>query len=120
VSPCLDRAHAARLRDDWLEPADATSLLPAELLNAGFAIKMLRIFCLNRAHAARYEQDFIDDMQRLGCQMPSLLTRVSDFMPEISDYIDKIHGNGMAYANNGSVYFDTQAFRQAPHTPPMH
>lgn len=120
MSPCLDRAHAARLRDDWLEPADATSLLPAELLNAGFAIKILRIFCLNRAHAARYEQDFIDDMQRLGCQMPSLLTRVSDFMPEISDYIDKIHGNGMAYANNGSVYFDTQAFRQAPHTPPMH
>ena len=43
--------------------------------------------------------------------MPSLLTRVSDFVPEITDYIDKIHQNGMAYATNGSVYFDTQAFR---------
>ena len=45
--------------------------------------------------------------------MPSLLTRVSDFIPEITDYIDKIHQNGMAYTTNGSVYFDTQAFRQA-------
>lgn len=43
--------------------------------------------------------------------MPLLLTRVSDFIPEICDYIEKIHKNGMAYANNGSVYFDTQAFR---------
>ena len=45
--------------------------------------------------------------------MPSLLTRVSDFIPEITDYIDKIQENGMAYTTNGSVYFDTQAFRQA-------
>ncbi len=50
-------------------------------------------------------------MQKLGCKMPSLLTRVSDFIPEITAYIDKIHENGMAYSTNGSVYFDTQAFK---------
>lgn len=49
--------------------------------------------------------------------MPSLLTRVSDFIPEITDYIDKIHHNGMAYTTNGSVYFDTQAFRWLTHPP---
>ena len=67
--------------------------------------------CVDRKHAAKYEKEFLDDLQRLGCLMPSLLTRVSDFIPEIRAYIDKIHENGMAYANNGSVYFDTQAFR---------
>lgn len=67
--------------------------------------------CVYREHAARYEQDFINDMQKLGCKMPSLLTRVSDFIPEITAYIDKIHENGMAYSTNGSVYFDTQAFK---------
>ena len=66
---------------------------------------------MDRKHAAKYEKEFLDDLQRLGCLMPSLLTRVSDFIPEIRAYIDKIHENGMAYANNGSVYFDTQAFR---------
>ena len=67
--------------------------------------------CVNRKHAAKYEKEFLDDLQRLGCLMPSLLTRVSDFIPEIRAYIDKIHENGMAYAKKGSVYFDTQAFR---------
>ena len=67
--------------------------------------------CVHRKHAAKYEREFLDDLQRLGCLMPSLLTRVSDFIPEIRAYIDKIHENGMAYANSGSVYFDTQAFR---------
>ena len=66
---------------------------------------------MDRKHAAKYEKEFLDDLQRLGCLMPSLLTRVSDFIPEIRAYINKIHENGMAYANKGSVYFDTQAFR---------
>ena len=60
--------------------------------------------CMDRKHAAKYEKEFLDDLQRLGCLMPSLLTRVSDFIPEIRAYIDKIHENGMAYATNGSVY----------------
>ena len=67
--------------------------------------------CMDRKHAAKYEKEFLDDLQQLGCLMPSLLTRVSEFIPEIRAYIDKIHETGMAYANKGSVYFDTQAFR---------
>ena len=58
-----------------------------------------------------YEKEFLDDLLRLGFLMPSLLTLVSAFNTEIRAFIDKIHENGMAYAKNGSIYFDTQAFR---------
>lgn len=39
------------------------------------------------------------------------MTRVSEYMQEIADYIQNIMDNKMAYESNGSVYFDTQAFR---------
>ena len=50
-------------------------------------------------------------MDALGCRRPDVITRVSEYMPEIVSYVQRIIGNGMAYASNGSVYFDTQAFR---------
>lgn len=39
------------------------------------------------------------------------MTRVSEYMQEIVEYIKTIIGNKMAYESNGSVYFDTQVFR---------
>ena len=41
---------------------------------------------------------------------PDVLTRVSEFVPEIIAYIEKIIDNGLAYESNGSVYFDVGAF----------
>lgn len=41
---------------------------------------------------------------------PSVLTRVSEYVPEIVTYIKKIIENDMAYESNGSVYFDVSAF----------
>lgn len=40
----------------------------------------------------------------------SVVTRVSEYVPEIIAYVDKIMSNGFAYASNGSVYFDTTNF----------
>lgn len=39
------------------------------------------------------------------------MTRVSEYMTEIVEYIQTIMDNKMAYDSNGSVHFDTQAFR---------
>ena len=39
-----------------------------------------------------------------------MLTRVSDYVPEIVAYIEKIIENGFAYESNGSVYFDVDTF----------
>jgi len=69
-----------------------------------------------RAHAAKYEREFMEDMTALGCRAPSVLTRVSEYIPEIIAYVTRIIDNGCAYASNGSVYFDTQRFRACGHT----
>lgn len=41
---------------------------------------------------------------------PCVLTRVSEYIPEIVDYIERIIVNGLAYESNGSVYFDVNRF----------
>lgn len=41
---------------------------------------------------------------------PNVLTRVSEYVPEIVAYIEKIIANGLAYESNGSVYFDVGGF----------
>ena len=56
-------------------------------------------------------QEFLEDLELLGCRFPEALTRVSEYMEEITAFCTKIIDNGMAYASNGSVYFDTQAYQ---------
>ena len=41
---------------------------------------------------------------------PNVLTRVSEYIPEIIAFVEKIISNGLAYESNGSVYFDVKAF----------
>lgn len=51
------------------------------------------------------------DMARLRVQPPDTLTRVTEYVPEITTFVAKIIENGFGYAtNDGSVYFDTRAF----------
>eukprot|EP00798_Chlamydomonas_sp_ICE-L_P002666 gene2666-biopygen8694 len=69
-----------------------------------------------RAHAAKYEAEFTQDMDSLGVRRPDVLTRVSEYMDEIVDYVKKIVDNGIAYESNGSVYFDTTNSRACGHT----
>jgi len=69
-----------------------------------------------RAHAARFEAEFLEDMEVLGVRPPTVLTRVTEYVPEIVSYVEKIVANGLAYESNASVYFDTQAFIRAGHT----
>lgn len=72
-----------------------------------------------RRHAERYEAEFWEDMRRLGMRIPEEknLTRVTEYMGEIIEYIQRIMDNGFAYTkdvsqetDNRSVYFDTQAY----------
>ena len=60
---------------------------------------------------AEFEKEFFDDMAALNVLPPDAVTRVSDYLPEIIAYIETIMSNGYCYESNGSVYFDTAAFR---------
>ncbi|XP_063240086.1 cysteine--tRNA ligase, cytoplasmic isoform X2 [Bacillus rossius redtenbacheri] len=57
-----------------------------------------------------WEADFHKDMDDLNVLRPDVLTRVSEYIPEIIAYIEKIVEKGLAYEANGSVYFNVGAF----------
>lgn len=59
-----------------------------------------------------WEDEFHNDMTALNVQPPDVLTRVSEYVPQIVSYIERIISNGLAYAVNGSVYFDVSGFDQ--------
>lgn len=61
--------------------------------------------------AAHWEEQFDNDMRRLNVLAPTVTTRVSEYVPEIIDFVKKIIDNGYGYAtDDGSVYFDTVKF----------
>lgn len=64
--------------------------------------------------AAFWEADFLEDMASLNVLPADYMTRVSEYVPEIITYVEKIMENGFAYASEGSVYFDVGAFDRDP------
>lgn len=70
---------------------------------------------ISRDFAMKWENLFNQDMKKLNVLPPTIVTRVSEYIPEIIIFIDKIIENGFAYTGiDGSVYFDTLKFDSAP------
>ncbi|MED6294779.1 Cysteine--tRNA ligase, cytoplasmic, partial [Characodon lateralis] len=61
-----------------------------------------------------WEGEFHKDMEALSVLPADVLTRVSEYVPEIVEFVRKIISNGYGYESNGSVYFDTQKFDSSP------
>ena len=57
-----------------------------------------------------YEEEFHQDMRDLGIVPPDVLTRVSEYVPEIVSFIQALVNKGYAYESKGSVYFNTSHF----------
>lgn len=75
------------------------------------AIKQQRDFLEISRH---FENEFMDDMRRLNVGLPDVITRVSEYVPEIVEFIQGIMKNGFAYESNGSVYFDVTKYNADP------
>lgn len=70
------------------------------------------------AHARKYEAEYFEDMRRLGIRDPDVISRVTEVVPQVVDYVQKIMDNGFAYKGESSVFFDTEAFVAAGHSYP--
>uniref|UniRef100_A0A8B9LDD5 Cysteine--tRNA ligase, cytoplasmic n=1 Tax=Astyanax mexicanus TaxID=7994 RepID=A0A8B9LDD5_ASTMX len=57
-----------------------------------------------------WEGEYHKDMDALNVLPADVLTRVSEYVPEIVEFVKKILDNGYGYESNGSVYFDTAKF----------
>jgi len=69
-----------------------------------------------RRHAERFEIEYFDDMRAMNVRDPDVITRVTEYVPNIIEYILRIIENGDGYvaspnaAGNSSVYFDVAHF----------
>ena len=63
--------------------------------------------------ARNMETEFMNDCENLNIRLPTVITRVSEYIPEIIDYIKKIIENGYAYESNGSVYFNVKKYSES-------
>lgn len=64
------------------------------------------------AVSRKFEKSFWKDMEDLDLKPPTVKTRVTEYIPEIISFIEKIIKNGYAYESHGSIYFDTVAYQK--------
>ncbi|KAG7468378.1 hypothetical protein MATL_G00142280 [Megalops atlanticus] len=87
--------EAKDLLSDWLDS------------QFGSQVTENSIFSLLPKH---WEAEYHKDMDALNVLPPDVLTRVSEYVPEIVRFVERIVDNGFGYVSNGSVYFDTAKF----------
>ncbi|GJN85628.1 hypothetical protein PLIIFM63780_009197 [Purpureocillium lilacinum] len=59
---------------------------------------------------------FTEDMDNLNVLRPDVITRVTEYVPQIVSFVDRVVQKGFAYEAEGSVYFDIAAFEKAGNT----
>lgn len=102
--------ESAQIDSDSAELLKACEGIMAEHLDklSGSSVNDPAVF---RHLPAQMEESFFQDMAALRVQPPSVLTRVTEYVPEIVQFVQRIVDNGYAYAvDGGSVYFDVARF----------
>jgi cysteinyl-tRNA synthetase len=61
--------------------------------------------------ARHWEDEFFKDMRNLNVLYPNYLTRVSEYVPEIIEFIQNLIDKNYAYASPSGVYFNIESFQ---------
>ena len=64
--------------------------------------------------AETFENNFFFDMKSLNIRDPDVVTRVTDFIPSMIHFIEKLIEQKKAYQSNGSVYFSIDNALEIP------
>ena len=68
------------------------------------------------AVARKYEKRYFDDMRSLNVLDPDIITRATEFIPQMVTFVQRVIDKGFAYpTDDGSVYFNIAAFEKAGH-----
>lgn len=62
------------------------------------------------------EDLFLEDMDNLNVLRPDVITRVTEYVPQIAAFVEQIVDKGFAYESEGSIYFDIAAFEKGGNT----
>ncbi|CAI2362349.1 unnamed protein product [Moneuplotes crassus] len=65
-----------------------------------------------RQVAKEFEKEFMDRMQDLAVEPPDFVPRVSEYVQEVVQFVQRLEKKGFAYEANGSVYFDVKEYLQ--------
>ena len=57
----------------------------------------------------RYTEAYLEDIERLGCQTPTVMPKASEHIPGIIDMIERLIERGHAYAVGANVYFAVES-----------
>lgn len=68
---------------------------------------------ISKRLTTHYEDRFMEDMRALNCLDPDEVTRVTDYGPQIIEFVSRIERNQFAYESEGNVLFDIGAFEAA-------
>jgi len=71
-----------------------------------------------RAHAEKFEEEFLADMRALNVRDPDVLTRVTEYVPQIVSFVETLVAKGFGYEVAGSVYFDMERYLGQGHDYP--
>lgn len=63
-----------------------------------------------KAIAQKYTECFLKDIKALNIELPALMPRASEHIPEQIEMIKKLIEKGFAYESNEAVYFDVSKF----------
>ena len=116
IKTAVDAAKASKALDSGAEPLDSDLSSLDDVLMSH----------LDRSHGSyvnehsvwtkltrNYEERFTEDMRALNCLDPDEVTRVTEYGPQIVEFVKRIERNRFAYAIDGNVYFDITAFEAA-------